>query len=212
MPLWWRLCIITLQKLGKQNNYNSPLCKRRRFTVPFKSPLTTAQGSGCETQNAIRTKYTSSPSCTSSDLTPDSISSSLLTSTSSNTHTPQCRTIPGKAVSLPKTRTLKRKVLNTKFKSPVATSSASREPITPNKDRELEEASEELRRLQLVEYHRVHNDLNTLKRLTEVWRDAGHKVLHQLHDTISTDPKPTLAELQSALRIPAQHMQCNCDV
>ena len=77
-------------------------------------------------------------------------------------------------------------------------------------ERKLTEAKEELRRLKLVEYHRKNNDLCTLEKLTERWREAGHKALHELHDSVHCDPKPTTEEILQQLRIPPEHFKCDC--
>ena len=89
---------------------------------------------------------------------------------------------------------------------------ASPAAVTINHERsELATAREELRRLKVVEYHRKHSDLKTLASLTDAWQEFGHKALHELHASISAEPKPTVTELLSHLRIPPEHLHCECD-
>lgn len=84
-------------------------------------------------------------------------------------------------------------------------------PVTDDKNRNITKAKEELRRLKLVDYHRKHNDLKTLAALTEIWKDTGHMVLHELHAAVSMEPKPSPTELLAHLRIPPEHVKCECD-
>lgn len=98
------------------------------------------------------------------------------------------------------------------FTSPVA-DRKSTVPIksTRSEQGELDKAREELRQLKLVEYHRKHNDLETLGKLTEVWREVGHTALHELRDSVTMEPKPSIPELLTQMRIPAEHFNCQCD-
>lgn len=110
---------------------------------------------------------------------------------------------------------LRRGVLkNSKFKPPSVSDNngiPAPQVICNASETRLQEAKEELRRLQIVDYHRTHNDLNTLSMLTKMWKDVGHDAVHVLHQSISMDPKPSPTELLMHLRIPPTHINCECE-
>lgn len=106
-------------------------------------------------------------------------------------------------------RNSKTSVTKGRFKAPTRTASPALS--LNNETKKVSEAKEELRRLKVVDYHRKHNDLQTLSMLKEIWKEAGHRALHELHAVISVEPKPSKTELLSYLHIPPEQMTCECD-
>lgn len=161
--------------------------KKGRFSTPFKATTVFEKSETTPRKTALQNP----PDKTDSHNHSINISSTALKCT----HTPQPL----------RKRTLTRRNFTSPFiGSPKPAASVS-------SDRKLVNAKEELRRLKLVQYHRTHNDLSMMTDITKQWQEAGHKALHELHDNIETEPKPTALELLEILRIPQEHFSCDCD-
>jgi len=74
-----------------------------------------------------------------------------------------------------------------------------------------EDKLEQLRRLKLVKYHRQQNDLTELRMLTEKWREAGHRALHELHSLINQEPKPSCKTILRQFGIDPSHIDCDSE-
>lgn len=179
-----------------------PVGKRRKFNTPFRSPLLcVSQDHETPHRNTVlKRRLSQQTSSTVSRQSSTSQGRKPQSATPCNDHvsTPSKVGIIGRHKSLP-----------IKFQSPLL-ATLNMNSATPS-DTAYQKAKEELRRLKLLEYHKKHNDLNTLATITRKWADAGHKAIHELTDLINQDPKPSIPDLLSVMRIPQEHISCTCD-
>lgn len=190
---------------GELESTPIPTIKRRKYNMPFRSPLLS----------------NSKDNQTPNRNTPLRVGlHRQLSSTGSHNNSPtehgeqQQATLPTKDRVSKSSTNGGRQNLRRKFQSPLLKTqnknlTSSKEDPTPS-NKALQDATEELRRLKLLEYHKKHNDLDTLNSITRRWADAGHKAIHELRDSLDQNPKPGISELLTMMRIPTDHISCNC--